>query len=70
MKRKIALILVSLFASCLSGCGKADILNQYDMDGIAYIAYTDIDTVCESQELSRLGQISYLQWKNICCYRM
>ena len=55
MKRKIALILVSLFASCLSGCGKADILNQYDMDGIAYIAYTDIDTVCESQELSKSG---------------
>lgn len=32
MKRKIALLLVSLLASCLSGCGKADILNQYDMD--------------------------------------
>lgn len=55
MKRKIALLLVSLLASCLSGCGKTDILNQYDMDGIEYIAYTDIDTVCESQELSKSG---------------
>lgn len=55
MKRKIALLLVSLLASCLSGCGKTAILNQYDMDGIEYIAYTDIDTVCESQELSKSG---------------
>lgn len=55
MKRKIALILVSLLVICLSGCGKTNILNQYDMDGIEYIAYTDIDTVCENQELSKSG---------------
>ena len=55
MKRKITLILVSLLVISLSGCGKADILNQYNLDGIEYIAYTDIDAVCENQELSKSG---------------
>ena len=39
----------------LSGCGDTLTLNQYNTSEIWYIAYTDIDTVCESNELTADG---------------
>lgn len=55
MKRKIMMILAFIFICGLSGCGNTTALSQYDTDEIWYIAYTDIDTVCDSHELTVVG---------------
>jgi len=39
----------------LAGCGNANKLSEYDMTGISFISYTDIDTVCEDEELTTVG---------------
>ena len=54
MSRKIVMTLVCILVLGLSGCGDTLTLNQYNTSEIWYIAYTDIDTVCESNELSRI----------------
>ena len=55
MSRKIVMILVCILVLGLSGCGDTLTLNQYNTSEIWYIAYTDIDTVCESNELTADG---------------
>ena len=52
MSRKIVMTLVCILVLGLSGCGDTLTLNQYNTSEIWYIAYTDIDTVCESNELT------------------
>ena len=39
----------------LTGCGNTNKLSEYDMTGISFIKYTDIDTVCEDKELITAG---------------
>ena len=39
----------------LTGCGNTNKLSEYDMTGISFIEYTDIDTVCEDEELITAG---------------
>lgn len=39
----------------LTGCGNTNKLSEYDMTGISFIEYTDIDTVCEDKELITAG---------------
>ena len=39
----------------IAGCLNANILSEYDMTGISFISYTDIDTVCEDEELTTVG---------------
>ncbi len=39
----------------LTGCGNTNMLSEYDMTGISFIEYTDIDTVCEDKELITAG---------------
>ena len=55
MSRKIVMTLVCILVLGLSGCGDTLTLNQYNTSEIWYIAYTDIDTVCESNELTADG---------------
>ncbi len=55
MKAKIAAFLAVIFLCSLSGCGKTAQLSQYNLDGIAYLSYTDIDTVCGTPELAEDG---------------
>lgn len=55
MKRKRMILLAAILTCGLFGCGGTDVLSQYDTDGMEYIAYTDIDTVCETQELTEAG---------------
>ena len=55
MRRKIAITLVIVLLFCLSGCGSASTLEKYDTDKIGYIAYSDIDTICDSHELTAVG---------------
>ncbi|MDE6280197.1 MAG: hypothetical protein K2M15_00120 [Oscillospiraceae bacterium] len=56
MKSKKWIILIAVFVCILSGCGKLDLLSQYNTDGIAYLSYTDIDTVCDTPELAQAGE--------------
>lgn len=55
MSRKIVMTLVCILVLGLSGCGDTLTLNQYNTSEIWYIAYTDIDTVCGSNELTADG---------------
>ena len=55
MKRKVMIMLAFVFVCGLSGCGKTASTNQYNTSGIHYISYTDIDTVCDSLELTEAG---------------
>lgn len=56
MNRKLFIALAMFMLCGLSGCGKTDVLNQYDTAGLEYIAWSDIDTVCEDQELVSEGE--------------
>lgn len=51
------LIIMSALALVISltGCGNTNKLSEYDMTGISFIEYTDIDTVCEDEELITAG---------------
>lgn len=47
------IIIMSVLALVISltGCGNINKLSEYDMTGISFIEYNDIDTVCEDKEL-------------------
>ena len=45
----------------LTGCGNINKLSEYDMPGISFIEYTDIDTVCEDEELTTAGKNLLMQ---------
>lgn len=55
MKAKITAMAAAMLVCCLSGCGATGALPQYDMGGIAYLEYTDIDSVCDTPELAQAG---------------
>ena len=55
MKKKVILCAIAITTVCLSGCQWAESSAQYNTDGIEYIAYTDIDTVCDNAQLSEEG---------------
>lgn len=46
MKHKIIVIFVLALMFSLAGCGNTNKLAEYDMTGISFISYADIDTVC------------------------
>lgn len=52
MKHKIIVIFVLALMFSLAGCGNTNKLAEYDMTGISFISYADIDTVCEDEELT------------------
>ena len=56
MKRNLLIAVAFLLGVSLSGCEKTDISAQYDTTGIEYIAWSDIDTVCETEELVLEGE--------------
>ena len=55
MKHKLTIMLALALTINLAGCGNANKLSEYDMTGISFISYTDIDTVCEDEELTTVG---------------
>lgn len=55
MKHKIIIMFAFALMLNLTGCGNANKLSEYDMTGISFISYTDIDTVCEDEELITVG---------------
>ena len=55
MKTKIMITFAAIFVCILSGCGKTDTLSQYSTDGMGYLTYTDIDTVCDTPQLVEAG---------------
>lgn len=56
MRRKIMLALLSALILGLFGCGSTSTLGKYNMDKIGYITYTDIDTICDNQDLALAGE--------------
>ena len=56
MGKKSAIILAFVFVFSFVGCGKQDVLSEYDTTGISFIAYSDIDSVCENNELIAAGK--------------
>ena len=63
MKHKIIVIFVLALMFSLAGCGNTNKLAEYDMTGISFISYADIDTVCEDEELTTAGKRkSRRQW--------
>ena len=67
MKHKNIIIMSALaLVISLTGCGNINKLSEYDMTGISFIEYTDIDTVCEDKELIMLEAICYLTKRTIC----
>ena len=55
MKHKLTIMLALALMIIFAGCGNANKLSEYDMTGISFISYTDIDTVCEDEELTTVG---------------
>ena len=57
MKRVILLFCTAVctFTFGLSGCGQAEAPHRSNTAGLGYIAYTDIDSVCENPELMTAG---------------
>lgn len=55
-KKKLRTLCLIVLSLVLCGCARSNILAQYDTEGIAYMAYSDIDTVCENPELTEAGQ--------------
>ena len=55
MKHKLTIMLALALMIILAGCGNANKLSEYDMTGISFISYTDIDTVCEDEEPTTVG---------------
>lgn len=54
-KSKVLLIGAVILMFSISGCKKSDLPSQYSTDGVGYIAYTNIDAVCEDTELIQEG---------------
>lgn len=55
MKHKTIIMFALALMISLTGCGNANKLSEYDMTGISFISYTDIDTVCEDEKLITAG---------------
>lgn len=70
MKHKLIVIFVLALMFSLAGCGNTNKLVEYDMTGISFISYADIDTVCEDEELTTAGKIYCLNKRRICFYLM
>lgn len=56
MKRMAMIALVCVLLAGLAGCGNAGIPAHHNMEGIAYLAFSDIDAVCENPALTRAGR--------------
>ena len=56
MKRTAGIVLTLVLLWGLSGCAGAGLPARYDMDGIACLTFSDIDTVCENAALTDAGQ--------------
>lgn len=55
MKHKLIIMFTLALVIGLTGCGSANMLSEYDITGISFIEYSDIDTVCEDEELINAG---------------
>lgn len=53
MKRMAMMALACVLLAGLTGCGNA---GQQSADGLAYLAFSDIDAVCEDETLTRAGR--------------
>ena len=56
MKRMAILALACVLLSGLAGCGEAGASAQQGTDGLAYLAFSDIDSVCENPALTQAGR--------------
>lgn len=56
MKQRAIMALACVLLAGLAGCGNAGIPAQYDTEGIAYLAFSDIDAVCENPALTQAGR--------------
>lgn len=56
MRRMAMIALACVLLSGLAGCGEAGTSAQQGTDGLAYLAFSDIDTVCEDEELAQAGR--------------
>lgn len=56
MKRMAMMALICVLLAGLAGCGNAGTPAQYDTEGIAYLAFSDIDSVCEDPALTQAGR--------------
>ena len=64
MKQRIISVFSLLLIISLTGCRNTKGLAEYDMTGVCFIAYADIDTVCEDEELIRVGNRLLLDQKD------
>lgn len=55
MNKKTVLFCLMALSISLCGCGRSNPLDRYNVDGISYMAYTDIDSVCDNTELAEEG---------------
>lgn len=53
-RNSLVMLLLAIFIS-LAGCGSTNGLSGYDFTGLSFIAYQDIDTVCENEALINAG---------------
>lgn len=56
MKKNFLAVCLTILTMSLCGCDGSNPLDQYDLDGIAYMAYTDIDSVCDHVQLAEEGR--------------
>ena len=56
MKRRALFTLACALLAGLAGCGEAGTPARYDTAGIAYLVFSDIDSVCEDPALAQAGQ--------------
>ena len=64
MKQRIISVFSLLLIISLTGCRNTKGLAEYGMTGVCFIAYADIDTVCEDEELIRVGNRLLLDQKD------
>lgn len=55
MRRSMTGLLLTLLMACLAGCGNESTSIPTTAKDLAFLTYTDIDTVCETPALSRAG---------------
>lgn len=56
MKQRAIMALACVLLAGLAGCGNAGTPAQHDTEGIAYLAFSDIDAVCGNPVLTQAGQ--------------